>query len=545
MKECPLCGFKHNKKNATYCNRVITKNCLGCGEEFSYKCRKANGVKKYCSQKCAHTKRAKEKKCEICGDPAIEKYCRAKKTRKCAYCKKEYEYECKKGASIYCSISCSVKNPEVTARRNATQIERYGALGFNTQKQKDTMIERYGHAVPAKNEKVKEKIRQTQYKKNGGKFAFNTEKQKQTMVERYGGHGILSDPEKFEQHKATMKQMYGVEFPSQDPYFANKAMESIIENHGHLFSKGVISKLNTEAAQKIEDELGVTVEYEKLVDGKFFDLYLPDFNIYIDINPTITHNSDKAFACLRNKCEDGCTEHEPTSESYHYERAMLAKEKGFKLIQIYEWESFDDLIKLIYHKTSQTKNKISGHSCEAKKIEQSEANKFLKEYHVQGAARKQEHCYGLYYKDELVAVSTFSPSRFKSKYEWEFMRYAVKKDYHIYGASKKLFNMFIEEVSPNSIISYIDFNHTTTDTFMSSLDFKEIDPTGPREVWSKKGSDKSYPITSLLAIGADRLLGTSYGSREESGLDNRDIMWLEGFNRVFTAGNRVFLWEQK
>ena len=52
-------------------------------------------------------------------------------------------------------------------------------------------------------------------------------------------------------------------------------------------------------------------------------------------------------------------------------------------------------------------------------------------------------------------------------------------------------------------------------------------------------------MTSLLSIGADRILGTSYGSKKESGMDNRDIMLAEGFLEVYTAGNRVYLWNKE
>ena len=69
---------------------------------------------------------------------------------------------------------------------------------------------------------------------------------------------------------------------------------------------------------------------------------------------------------------------------------------------------------------------------------------------------------------------------------------------------------------------------------------QELKPTGPALVWSK--GDESVPETSLLRLGADRLLGTSYGSREESGLDNHGIMLTEGWLPVWTAGNRVFTW---
>ena len=57
----------------------------------------------------------------------------------------------------------------------------------------------------------------------------------------------------------------------------------------------------------------------------------------------------------------------------------------------------------------------------------------------------------------------------------------------------------------------------------------------PSPIWSK-GKDFILD-SSLRARGADILLETKYGSLDECGMNNSDIMLKEGWRRVFTCGN--------
>jgi hypothetical protein len=85
----------------------------------------------------------------------------------------------------------------------------------------------------------------------------------------------------------------------------------------------------------------------------------------------------------------------------------------------------------------------------------------------------------------------------------------------------------------------VDFDHTTAkNIFLQQCGFEELKPTGPSLVWTK-GSERIYN-NSLLSLGADRLLGTNYGSPKICGLKNKDIMLIEGWLPVYTSGNRVF-----
>lgn len=228
--------------------------------------------------------------------------------------------------------------------------------------------------------------------------------------------------------------------------------------------------------------------------------------------------------------------------AYHFKRALAALEEDRTLIQWYGWESQEKLVSFLHSRTLKSV-RLSARKLTARKIASTEANRFLKLYHVQGAGRGQSHCYGLYDGSELVAVATFGRGRFNSKASWEFLRYAVARERIVHGGSGRLFDLFKAEVNPDSVVSYIDFSHTTRkELFLNSMGFVEGKPTGPSVIWHRVRDNKVVKQTSLLSVGADRLLKTNYGSRDECGLDNRGIMLKEGFLPVHAAGNRVFLW---
>lgn len=92
---------------------------------------------------------------------------------------------------------------------------------------------------------------------------------------------------------------------------------------------------------------------EHHVETAIFDLLIPECNVAIEINPTVTHNIDASFACLRNQCEQPCDKHKPHDATYHNERALLAWKHGINLIQTYDWNDenriADYIMKLCNH----------------------------------------------------------------------------------------------------------------------------------------------------------------------------------------------------
>lgn len=170
------------------------------------------------------------------------------------------------------------------------------------------------------------------------------------------------------------------------------------------------------------------------------DIYLPEKNLAFEFNGVFWHNNSKK-----------------TFDKYN-----LCKEKGIRLIMLYEYEWYNMKDKLKSYIKSQLGifNKIIGaRKCDIRLVMPSIANRFLEENHLQGSnsyvTNKTTVCMGLYYNDELVQIETFNQPRYTKKYDWELVRECSKLGYNILGGKSKLLKYFQKNYK-GTIISYCD-----------------------------------------------------------------------------------------
>lgn len=563
-KECIECGEPNNRPNSITCSpkcyqrrktRTVAKTCVICNKEFF-------GRGKTCSREHALELKKRTNREKFGSDWAIQTSEAKKKRVETNLDKYGTEHPLQTEASL--------------AKLRETSRQKYGTDYPNQNEEvknkiTKTVKEKYGVDNPFQSEEIKEKIKATNLERYGFEHAFQNEKVKEkhrlTMLERFGvENGFQSEEIKLKISESLLESL-GVDHPSKSDEVWKKYRETSLANHGvpHpmlcdairkkmsiareksvLSGKSfrTVSQFNRDVARRITTRYGNEVVFEKAVEDRSFDLHIVDTNILIELNPLITHNSDVAYPCVLRKCALPCSEHSPTTRDAHFRRASLARKNGFKLIQIYEWDSIDDLFSLLDGKLMPIEDKFSARKLTVSEIPVNVANDFLEMNHIQGKVRGQKWIYGLFNDDDLLSVASFGESRFNNSvasHEW--LRYSVKKNVIIHGGANKLFKFFVDKVNPDNVVSYVDFDHTTAENiFLNQCDFIELKETGPTLVWFNGKSKKKITNTSLLRLGADKLLGTNYGSREESGLNNEDILRLEGFLRVFTSGNRVFHW---
>lgn len=105
--------------------------------------------------------------------------------------------------------------------------------------------------------------------------------------------------------------------------------------------------------------------------------------------------------------------------------------------------------------------KINARSCEIKIISNKEKNSFLNDNHIQGTDKSQIF-YGAYYDDAIVSVITFDYVRGMNGGNehgiYELSRFSIKRGLIIVGIFNKLLKKFINDYSPNKIISFADLN---------------------------------------------------------------------------------------
>lgn len=476
-----------------------------------------------------------------------------------------------------------MQSPIIKEAVRNTNMARYGvptALLTEESRQKaiTTNQANYGTDYPMQSSKYWEELKQKNQEKYGKDWYTQTDEYKEkamaTNREKYGVDWSLQAPEIKDKINATMMERYGVENPFSSPEIQSRIRETLIDEYGvdnvskvpeiqqrkaetiaeraandPDMSHHRISKLNRDIAEKLNNDLNCDIKFEPTIgNGMNADIecILNDRHVIIDINPTITHNMDVPFQCILNSCTQPCGEHQPITRDYHYQRAMSALDSlDTPYLQFYDWDSYETMRSLIASHIAPITGKLSAHDCNVVKVESSDINAFLRENHVQGDVRGQTACYALMHAGEIIAVASFGKPRYNVNYEWEWLRYAVRRDLIIRGAAVKLFNAFNADKHPVSVISYVDFDHSTMrDSFMRSCGFIELEHTGASVCWSQPGSLNHVRNSSLIRQGADRLLGTHYGSMDACGLTNNQIMMLEGYLRVGTSGNRVFTWIQ-
>ncbi|WP_431295295.1 hypothetical protein [Pedobacter sp. P26] len=119
--------------------------------------------------------------------------------------------------------------------------------------------------------------------------------------------------------------------------------------------------------------------------------------------------------------------------------------------------------------------RIHGRKTKVFKITKPVADSFLIENHLQGSVNSR-YKIGLFEKDELVAVATFSALRKMNHTEnyksAELIRFAVKAGYSITGGLSKLISFFAATYQPNDLMTYADRDWSAGEAYIK-LGFRQ------------------------------------------------------------------------
>lgn len=198
-------------------------------------------------------------------------------------------------------------------------------------------------------------------------------------------------------------------------------------------------------------------------------------------------------------------------------------------MQLFPWDNPITIIK--------NKVKLGARHCEIVIPPLKDTVEFLNKYHYQKSCNGQIIRYGLEYKNQLVAVMTFGHPRYKANCQYELLRLCYHPNFLIMGGSKRLFNQFIKDYTPNSIVSYCDRSKFTGDIY-ASLGMKQISKGNPRKHFWRAADNKHITMAELLKHGADQLIGTNEGK----GADNEKILLKEGFEIILDRGQDTYLY---
>lgn len=266
---------------------------------------------------------------------------------------------------------------------------------------------------------------------------------------------------------------------------------------------------------------------------------------------TIDHVAEDGTLTPYDKIDAKLTDaNAPSTRGEQYRAARAARDAGYDLLQVYDWTRRDVLVDLVRSKLKLQPRKFYARKCVIKEIKQREANKFLDLYHMQGGAKMQTYCLGLFDPTgaELLQVQTFGKSRFDKTAEWEAIRLATKFGVAIVGGVSRGYARFVEDNDPKSVVSYVGFDRSNGSTD-EATGFTLERETGPSAFWYKPDGvlgRTAIKDSSLHKLGIDKVLHMPYdafpdydGTFENS---NTGLMFREGYVRVCTAGNLVYKW---
>lgn len=115
---------------------------------------------------------------------------------------------------------------------------------------------------------------------------------------------------------------------------------------------------------------------------------------------------------------------------------------------------------------------IFARNCEVKKAERKEADLFLEAYHLMGSTQSAFN-FGLFYKNNLVAIASFSKGRkmnrlTESERSFELIRFCCKPGITITGGLTKLVKNFCREKNAGDIMTYIDKQLSDGEAFIKA-----------------------------------------------------------------------------
>lgn len=530
----------------------MTKICAFCGQEFETDKR----AKKFCDRQHFDA-------CVICGNQFEVPYSRlgaADRSRVCSTkCRKQLaEQTCfeKYGVSHHLS------NPEVIAKRTATVREKYGVdnvaqSDIGKQHIRETFQQKYGVNNISQLPEIQQKIRDNNIEKYGVAHPMMLleyqAKAGQTNLEKYGRktytqqhiHDIqawyefIANPRDYivNHYEAAPRSIelaedLGVDLSTIDVYLSNADATDCVSRISSLMEKEV-----AEYVQTIVPDCKLSVRDRTILYPKELDIYLPDYKIAIECNPTVTHNSSFGDPW------GGPAK----SHNYHKLKTDECEKQGIFLFHIfgYEWTHKQPVIKsMLANLLSANTTTIYARKCEIREISGAEARNFLDRNHRQGWTASQVHI-GLFYEHALVSVMSFGKMRATigkaSDHTWELTRFCNNKFTTVVGGASKLFTYFVKHFNPEGVVSFSDRAHTRGALY-STLNFHETARSDAGYVWVDAVTDRAYHRMSAQKQNLKRFLKDDDIDLSKS---EKEIMEDHKFVRVFDSGTITWVWEPR
>ena len=256
-----------------------------------------------------------------------------------------------------------------------------------------------------------------------------------------------------------------------------------------------------------------------MLDGKEIDIFVPSKSIGFECDGLRWHNE------LHK------------DKNYHLDKTKSCKEKGIRLIHIFEdeWGEKKDIVKSrIKNLLGMSERTVYARKCTIREVPGAEALSFMDENHLQGKV-PSKYYYGLYYDGELVSLMSFG---FKRKNlgsavkegEFELIRFCNRKDTNVVGGASKLLKYFLKNENPSEITSYCDLRWSDGSLY-EKLGFT-LDHVSQPNYFYVVGNRRK----NRFNFRKDRLVSEGY----DASMTEHEIMLGRKIYRIYDCGNFVY-----
>ena len=404
----------------------------------------------------------------------------------------------------YCSTKCSNSDKKKIEKTKEHYLEKHGVeFGKDPKirnKIKTTNTKRYGNNSPFSSKEVQEKIKETNLEKYGSENVFQSEsikdfirennlkkyghtipvagslkpKVQETNLKKYGSISPLGNSKIYSKTMKkrsinvlgieTYKKLYDKDWLYDQHHIKKKTCKEISKDIGvatstvcramHKHNVRILGFYNSLPEIEIfnyisKNNIKVIKNYRELIYPNEVDLYIPDHNLAIEFCGLFWHNE-------LNK-----------SKNYHHEKYKKCKEKGVRLITIFEDEwvyKKNIVLKTINRLLNIEKEETvyARKTTPSLNVSNKDREIFLGENHIQGNGSGSINA-GLFNDDSLVALMTF----IKTKDSLLLNRYATSCN--VPGGFSKLLKYVERNVKNiNKIITFADLRWSEGDLYLKN-----------------------------------------------------------------------------
>jgi len=466
------------------------------------------------------------------------------------------------------------------SKRAMSESQRQSVLD----KRKETSLKKYGTEYASQSDAVKRKISDTNHLRYGVNSTLqhaNTKaKINESLIQKYGQDNPMKVPEIKEKSMETCLKKYGhVVFPHSTQgrqivratlrtkhnvssisqlKFSNEVRvllndpDRFCKEYSKIGIQGMCEKypeLNHALCRDVLIRAGITevVHYSKpelfikefldqnnvqfmfntrkIIPPLELDFFLPDRNLAIEVCGLYWHRDEH----LRNP-------------KYHVNKLQQCLGKGIQLLTIFS-DHIDHSPDIVRSRL-ESKLKVLPRKIHARKltisndVSRTEIASFLRSTHLQGAKLGSANIVAIDGTGKIHAAMTFGGLRTSlgqtaKESVYEMYRFATSGN--IPGIASRLFNQFIKDHHPNTVVSYADRCWGEGDLYIK-LGFIKDSTSRPNYWYTDDFITRHHRYNfakhKLVAAGYDR------------NLTEFQIMENRGYSKIYDCGTNKFVWHR-